>query len=77
MLKVGASATSASVMWCMAVASAGIGIPGFTRRVRSISEPSGMTFIIEISTMRSRMMLVPVVSRSKNTIGRVSTRFIS
>ena len=55
----------------MAVASAGIGIPGLIRRVRTISSPSGITLTIEISTMRSRAMSMPVVSKSKKMIGRL------
>ena len=46
------------------------GIPGLMRRVRSISSPLGIIFMNEISTIRSVMMLMPVVSRSKNIIGR-------
>ena len=66
---VGSPATSSSVIWCMAVASAGIGISGLTRRVRSIFSPFGIIFTIEISTMRSWVMFIPVVSRSKKTMG--------
>ncbi len=74
---VGSDATSASVIWCMAVASAGMGTPGLMRRVFSSTRPSGISLTSEISTMRSRVMFVPVVSRSKNTSGRVSFSFIS
>ena len=54
----------------------GMCIPGLRRRVRVISSPSGMTLIIEISTMRSRAVSTPVVSRSKKTIGRLRLSFI-
>ena len=73
---VGASFTSSSVMPCTAVASAGMGMPGLSRRVRVISSPSGMILIIEISTIRSRAVSTPVVSRSKKMIGRFRFSFI-
>ena len=63
-------------MPCTAVASAGMCISGLSRRVLVISSPSGITLIIEISTIRSRAVSTPVVSRSKKTIGRLSFNFI-
>jgi hypothetical protein len=60
----------------MAEASSGICIPGLSRRVLVISSPSGMTLTIEISTMRSRAVSTPVVSRSKKMIGRLRFSFI-
>ena len=60
-----------------AVASSGMCIPGFSRRVFVISSPSGITLIIEISTIRSRAVSTPVVSRSKKMIGRLRFNFIS
>ena len=76
-MNVGSSFTSSSLMPCTAVASAGMGISGFMRRVLTCFVPSGSTFTIEISTMRSCAVSTPVVSRSKNIMGRLSFRFIS
>ena len=69
--KVGQSFTSASLMPCTAVTSAGMGIVGFRRMVFHSCEPSTCIFKRLISTIRSAVMLMPVVSRSKTTKGRV------
>ena len=61
----------------MAVDSSGICIPGLILRVLTISSPSGITLTIEISTMRSLAGSTPVVSRSKNMIGRLRFSFIA
>ena len=63
-------------MPCTAVASGGMGMHGLSRRVRVISSPSGMILIIEISTIRSRAVSIPVVSRSKKMMGRFRLSFM-
>ena len=75
-LKVGSSLTSSSKIPCIALDSAGIGIPGLTRKVLVSSLPLGLTFTIAISTMRSFDTLRPVVSKSKNAIGFFKFKFI-
>ena len=75
-LKVGESFTSSSVIPCTAVDSAGIGISGFTYHVLLSLEASGKTFKIQISTILSFEILMPVVSKSKIQSGLWSFRFI-
>src|SRR5687767_8447543 len=54
------------------VASGGIGRSGCTRRQRRSRPPSGSSLSAAISTMRSVLGEVPVVSRSRKTSGRRS-----
>ena len=61
--------TISSVMWWTAVASGGMGIPGFTSEEKTSSWPSGERRRKARSTMRSRSGATPVVSRSKKTTG--------
>ena len=77
-LNVGQFFTSSSVMPCTAVACSGMCISGLMRMVLLSSVPLGDIFRYDISTMRSATMLVPVVSRSKNTMGffRFSFMFV-
>src|ERR1051326_6946100 len=75
--KRGSLATSASVMPWIAVASAGICMPGWSRRVRFSCGPSGRNFSTLISTMRSNLGLVPVVSRSMTASGLAREMFLS
>lgn len=49
-----------------------MGTVGFTRQVWVSSLPSGCTLWTQISTMRSLVTLIPVVSRSKKQMGRLS-----
>nr|DAR47933.1 MAG TPA: hypothetical protein [Caudoviricetes sp.] len=72
----GHSFTSSSVIPWMAVASAGICMPGLMRRVLTVRSPSGLILTIEISTIRSLAVSIPVVSRSKKMIGRLRLSFI-
>jgi glutaredoxin len=60
----------------MAVVAAGIGTVGFTLHVWLSLFPLGNTFRIAISTIRSVATLIPVVSRSKKQIGRLSCNVI-
>src|SRR5690606_7346527 len=55
----------------MAVTSFGIGIPGLTNHVLLSSFPLGYTLRTAISTIRSLVMLTPVVSKSKKQMGFV------
>ena len=71
------SATSSSVMPWTAVASGGIGTPGFTRRVRWSASPPGASFRTLTSMMRSHFGSMPVVSRSITARGRSRAMFLS
>ena len=71
-LNVGSLATFSFVMPCTAVANAGIGIVGFTSHVLLSLFPLGNTLNIDISTILSLATSIPVVSKSKKQIGRVS-----
>ena len=75
-LKVGESLTSSSVIPCTAVDSAGMGISGFTYQVLLSREASGKTFRMQISTILSLEILMPVVSKSKIQSGLWSFKFI-
>src|SRR5690606_21812682 len=55
----------------MAVTSLGMGTCGLTNHVLRSSFPLGNTLRIEISTILSVVMLIPVVSRSKKQMGLV------
>jgi hypothetical protein len=56
--------------------SNGIGISGCKRSVLTSSVPLGITFKIEISTIRSVATFTPVVSRSKIAKGRFKIKVI-
>ena len=71
---VGSFAISSSVIPWIAVTSAGIGTPGLNRRTRSITSPWGVTLMSASSTMRSFLTSRPVVSMSKKTSGRSSSK---
>ena len=68
-LNVGSFFTFSSVIPCISVDSEGIGIVGFTSQVLLSLLPLGYTFNTDISTILSLATAVPVVSKSKNTIG--------
>ena len=59
-----------------AVLAGGMGICGLMRRVLPSSRPLGYTLWYEISTMRSCTISVPVVSKSKKTMGFLRFSFI-
>src|SRR5512140_3298308 len=75
-LNAGEFATSLSVMPWIAVDFGGIGISGFTLVVNHSSVPFGDTLRTEISTILSVTILMPVVSRSRKAIDRLSLRSI-
>ena len=60
----------------MAEEDSGICISGLIRILLVSSRPFGETLWYAISTILSETILVPVVSRSKNTIGFLSWSFI-
>ena len=68
-LNVGQSLTSSSCMPCILVDSSEMCMVGLILRVLTSVEPSGITFTMEISTIRSVATLRPVLSMSKNIIG--------
>ena len=57
------------------VASSEMCISGFTRLVHCSSVPFGLIFNTETSTILSLAIFVPVVSKSKNTIGLFNCNF--
>ena len=75
-LKVGSFATFSSDIPCIAVVTSGIGIVGFTSQVLLSLFPFGKTLRMAISTILSFATCTPVVSKSKNTIGFSSFKFI-
>ena len=75
-LKVGSVTTFSLVIPCIALTSAGISISGFTSQVLLSLFPLGNIFNKEISTILSLPILIPVVSKSKKTIGLVNFKSI-
>ena len=72
----GSLITISLVIPCISETSFGIGTSGLTSHVLDSLFPLGKTFSIEISTILSFEILIPVVSRSKKQIGFVSLIFI-